>query len=99
MHHFAPGDVGNLALVTGAGLLQTATHPAAARRFLAFLVSQQAQAFAADEVNEYPVVRGVALPVYFLPFDRAVALSPSLDFERLSDLEATLRLLREQGLL
>jgi iron(III) transport system substrate-binding protein len=99
MHHFAAGDVGNLALVTGAGLLRTATHPEAARRFLAFLLSPEAQAFAAAEVNEYPVVPGAALPDYFLPFDRAVALSPSLDFERLSDLEATLQLLRQQGLL
>src|SRR5690606_8681471 len=46
MHHFAEGDVGNLALVTGAGLLHTATHPEAARRFLAFLLSEDAQAFA-----------------------------------------------------
>lgn len=99
MHHFAAGDVGNLALVTGAGLLATSTHRTAARRFLAFLLSDEAQDFAADEVHEYPVVPGVALPAYFLPFDRAVALSPSLDFERLSDLETTLDLLRAQGLL
>lgn len=99
MHHFAEGDVGNLALVTGAGLLRTATHPEAARRFLAFVLAADAQAFAATEVNEYPVVPGVALPPSFLPFDRAVALSPTLDFERLSDLEATLDLLRRQGML
>jgi iron(III) transport system substrate-binding protein len=99
MHHFAAGDVGNLALVTGAGLLETATHRSAANRFLAFLFSPEAQAFAADEVHEYPVVPGMTLPAAFLPFDRAVALSPSLDFERLSDLEATLALLRQQGLL
>jgi iron(III) transport system substrate-binding protein len=99
MHHFAEGDVGNLALVTGAGLLETATHRDAARRFLAFLLTPEAQAFGVEEVNEYPVVPGVTLPAAFLPFDRAVALSPSLDFERLSDLEATLQLLRQQGLL
>jgi len=99
MHHFAEGDAGNLALVTGAGLLNTATHRDAARRFLAFLLSPEAQAFAAEEVNEYPVVPGAALPERFLPFDRAVALSPSIDFERLGDLEATLQLLRKQGLL
>lgn len=98
-HHFAEGDVGNLALVTGAGLLETATHPEAARRFLAFLLTGEAQAFAASEVNEYPVVADVPLPDRLLPLDRAVALSPTLDFGRLSDLEATLDLLRQQGLL
>jgi iron(III) transport system substrate-binding protein len=98
-HHFAEGDLGNLALVTGAGLLRTAAHPTAARRFLAYLLSEPAQAFAVGEVNEYPVAPGTTLPSSFLPFDRAVALSPSLDFERLSDLDATLDLLRRQGLL
>lgn len=99
IYPFAEGDVGNLALVTGVGLLETATHPDAARRFLDFLLTEGAQAFAAEEVNEYPVIPGMALPDRLLPMDRAVTLSPTLDFGRLSDLEATLDLLRRQGLL
>jgi iron(III) transport system substrate-binding protein len=99
IHRFASGDVGNLALVTGAGMLETATNRDNAARFLAFLLSEEAQASAAASVYEYPVVRGVDLPSYFLPFEEAIDLSPELDFERLRDMEGTLQLLREEELL
>ena len=94
-YHFGAGDAGNLALVTGAGLLTHGGHRAAARRFLQFLLSPEAQAFAAEEVHEYPVTRNVAVPSFFLPCDEAVALSPAFDFERLRAIEATTQLLRE----
>ena len=99
VHHFAEGDPGNLALVTGAGVLATSARRAAARRFLAFLLSDAAQSEAAATVQEYPVVRGATLPPTLLPLDRAVSLSPTLDFERLRDLDATLQLLRAEELL
>lgn len=99
LHHFAAGDVGNLALVTGAGLLATSDHRAEALRFLSFLLSPEAQAMAAASVHEYPVMAGTALPAAMGTLDRALALSPALDFERLRDLDATLRLLREAELL
>ena len=99
LYHFAAGDVGNLALVTGAGLLSTGTHRTAALRFLSFLLSAEAQAFAAEEVHEYPVVRGTALPAYMMPFDRALALGPDLDPAALADLDSTLDLLRAKELL
>ncbi len=99
IHRFASGDVGNLALVTGAGVLATATHRENALRFLGYLLSAEAQEAAAETVHEYPVVPGVELPSYFLPFDEAVGLSPDLDFEQLRDMEGTLQLLRDEDLL
>lgn len=98
-HHFAAGDTGNLALVTGAGLLNTSSQPDKALAFISYLLTQDAQAFAAETVREYPVVRSAAVPDYLLPFDEAAALGPEFDFERLRNLERTLDLLREQGLL
>lgn len=97
-YHFAAGDVGNLALVTGAGILANADQSSAVR-FLSFLLSPGAQAFAAEEVHEYPVVRGTVVPAHLLQFDEAMALSPLFDFEALRNLEGTLALLRDQGLL
>ncbi len=97
-YHFAPGDVGNLALVTGAGLLKTSKH-AAAERFLAFLLSPEAQRYAAREVHEYPVMQVGRLPRYLLQQDEALQLSPAFDFEKLRDLDATLELLRAEGVL
>lgn len=99
IHRFAPGDVGNLALVTGAGLLQSGANDANAARLLSFLLSEEAQAMLAENVREYPVLRDAPTPPYLLPFDEAARLGPDIDFERLRDLEGTLRLLREEELL
>jgi iron(III) transport system substrate-binding protein len=99
IHHFEAGDPGNLALVTGAGLLKNAPQPEAAKRFITFLLSQEAQQFAANQVNEYPVTADVTLPDHLMPMDRVLELSPQFDFERLkAELEPTLQLLREQEL-
>lgn len=99
VHRFASGDVGNLALVTGAGLLETGAHDANAARLLSFLLSEEAQAMLAETVHEYPVLRDAPVPAYLLPFDDAARLGPDLDFERLRDMEGTLRLLRDEELL
>ncbi|HEX7010911.1 MAG TPA: iron ABC transporter substrate-binding protein [Phycisphaeraceae bacterium] len=98
MHHFAPGDAGNLALVTGAAILRHGDQPEAARRLLSFLLSPEAQRFAAWSVHEYPVVHGTETPSYLLPMERVIMLSPAFDFEQLRHLDQTLELLREAGL-
>ncbi|MFB6247016.1 MAG: iron ABC transporter substrate-binding protein [Salinibacter sp.] len=98
-YRFAKGDLGNLALVTGAGVLQTSDQSAAAQRFLQFLLSEEAQSFAANRVNEYPVVSGTEVPDYMVPVDSALALSPEFDLQRLQEMDPTLDLLRDVGLL
>ena len=99
MYRFADGDFGNLALVTGAGVLQTSDQTGAAHDFLRFLLSQEAQSFAATQVNEYPVVSGAEVPDYLIPVEDALALSPEFELDRLREREATLELLRDVGLL
>jgi len=99
MYHFASGDVGNLALATGAGQLATSDQPGDVRDFLQFLLSEQAQRFAATRVNEYPVVEDVQVPEYMTPVREMLQISPTFDFRQLSDLDATLRLLRDTGAL
>jgi iron(III) transport system substrate-binding protein len=98
-YHFEDGDLGNLALVTGAGRLQTSDQSAEAHRFLRFLLSERAQAFAATSVNEYPVIPGATVPDYMLPVEEALRLSPEYDFERLEEIDATLEMLRDVGAL
>lgn len=99
MYHFAKGDVGNLAMVTGAAQLATSDNAAEAQQFLSFLLSQQAQTFAAKSVHEYPVIRDVELPDYMLGAEEAFNLSPEYDYEQLKQLESTLNMLREAGLI
>ena len=97
--YFAPGDPGNLVNVAGAGILQGAGNPDAAHRFLAFLLSEAAQQYVADEVFEYPVVDGVEPATRLVARDRLSDLQAGVDLNELRDLEATLDLLREVGLL
>lgn len=97
-HYFANGDVGNLALVTGAGILKTSKNLASANRFLLWLLSARGQQYFASEVIEYPVISNTVLSSGLLPLNQALAKGPKIDFEKLR-LDSTLRLLREVGLL
>jgi iron(III) transport system substrate-binding protein len=99
MYHFEEGDLGNLALVTGAGALQASDQSDAAQQFLQFLLSEEAQSFAATQVNEYPVVSGTPVPDYMMPVEEALRLSPEFELERLQEMDPTLKLLRDVGAL
>jgi iron(III) transport system substrate-binding protein len=99
MYHFAEGDLGNLALVTGAGVLQASDQSEAAHQFLQFLLSEQAQSFAASRVNEYPVVSSTSVPEYMMPVKKSLSLSPETDLQRLEEMDPTLELLRDVGAL
>ena len=98
-YHFADGDIGNLALVTGAGMLNTADETEAAQDFIRFLLAEEAQTYAAQTVNEYPVVQDTELPPYLLDADAALRLSPEFDMERLREIDETLNMLRDADLL
>lgn len=98
-YHFEEGDIGNLALVTGAAQLQTADNLRLAQQFLSYLLSKRAQEYAAQSVNEYPVIKEATLPDYMLEAEKALKLSPEYDYEQLKNLEETLNMLREVGLI
>jgi iron(III) transport system substrate-binding protein len=99
-HYFAAGDAGSLGLVTGAGVLKTSRNPSAAQRVLRYLLSPPAQQFFVSEVFEYPVIRSsVIMPASLLPLPDALRRSPRLDLERLTDLDGTLKLMRDLGIL
>ena len=58
--YFAPRDPGYVVDVSGAGLLRSSRHKAAAQRFLAFLVSRKGQEIIAHSISfEYPIASGV----------------------------------------
>ncbi|MBW6454959.1 MAG: iron ABC transporter substrate-binding protein [Trueperaceae bacterium] len=96
---FADGDIGNLVNVAAAGVVATSRNVDAAERFLAFLLSAEAQAYFTDEVYEYPVVPDVAANPRLATFEALLAASPDVDLDVLEDLDGTLDLLREVGLL
>ncbi len=96
-HYIGNGDPGALVLVAGAGILKTSENKDIAREFIDFLLDEPAQQYFASEIKEYPVAAGVE-PEGDLP-PMASLNPPDVDLGSLSDLEGTLRLLREVGVL
>jgi iron(III) transport system substrate-binding protein len=97
-NHFLDGtDAGSLVNVAGAGILASTDAEASARRFIEFMLSNESQQYFATETFEYPLVAGVAGPEGQPPLDQIQ--SPALDLSDLSDLEATLTMLSETGVL
>jgi iron(III) transport system substrate-binding protein len=96
--YFAPQDPGYVIDVSGAGILKSSTHKAAAQKLLAFLVSRQGQEIIAHSISfEYPIASGVATVAPETPFSR---LQPnSITIPELGDGSAAISLLREAGLL
>jgi iron(III) transport system substrate-binding protein len=99
--HFAPGDPGYVVDVSGAAVLKSSTHQAAAQKFLAFLVSKQAQEIIASPSKsisfEYPIGSGVTTQAPETPFSQ---LQPyPITIAELGDGSTAIALMRQAGLL
>jgi len=97
--HFAAGDIGNLPLVAGVGVLATSDNSADAVKFVEFLISKGAQTFITEKGNEYAVIPGIPSPPTLEPYETLLKITPKVDIATFADLEGTLKLLREVGLL
>ena len=95
--YLTDGDPGALVNVAGAGILTTAANPDGARAFVEYLLSPQAQEYFATETKEYPLIEGVEPDPNLPPLDEIG--TPEIDLSNLSDLEGTLELLQEVGIL
>ncbi len=97
-NHFPPGgDPGSLVNVAGAGILTSSGAREAAERFVTYLLDDEAQRYFADETFEYPLVAGIPADDKLPPIDEIEA--PQIDLSDLEDLQGTLRLLNEVGVL
>jgi iron(III) transport system substrate-binding protein len=90
------GDPGALVNVAGAGILASADQADSAQQLVDFLLSEQAQTYFAEETKEYPLAAGVEPDPELPPLDEIG--TPEIDLSDLSDLEGTLQLLREVGI-
>ncbi len=98
LHYYAPGDPGYLVNVSGAAVLKSSHHKAAAQRFLEFLVSREGQeVLARSDSYEYPLRPGVTPPAGLRPFSelQPASLTPS----ELGDGSEALALEQKVGLL
>ena len=96
-YYLKNGDPGALVIVAGTGILRTADNPEEAQRFVDYLLAEEAQQYFADETYEYPMIEGVQSPEGLVPLQEIE--TPEVDLGDLDDLQGTLELLRETGVL
>jgi iron(III) transport system substrate-binding protein len=99
--HFAPHDPGYVIDVSGAAVLKSSKHQAAAQKFLAYLVSKAGQEIIANPAKsisfEYPIASGVTTLAPEMPFDQ---LQPyPISIAQLGDGAEAIALLKQAGLL
>ncbi|HEY7830485.1 MAG TPA: extracellular solute-binding protein [Solirubrobacteraceae bacterium] len=98
LHYYAAGDPGDLLNVSGAAVLKSSSHQAAAQAFVAFLVSKEGQeVIAYSHSYEYPLRPGVSPASSLRPFNQLQPASISL--AELGDGSASLELEQKLGLL
>jgi len=96
LHFFSDGDTGALINVSGIGLL--ANQPDADGQALVdYLMSTAGQEYFATKTFEYPLVSGVATAPGLTPLDQLDA--PDINLSDLDELEATITMIKEAGLL
>lgn len=98
LHYFGPGDPDSLVDVSGAGVLASSKHAAAAQKFLAYLVSKPGQTIiGTSDSYEYPLGSGVTTSEPLRPFDQLHP--PALTVADLGDGRSSLAMLQQAGLL
>jgi iron(III) transport system substrate-binding protein len=96
-YYFTNGDIGGLFLVASAGILDSTKHREEAERFIEYMLSPAAQQYFTDETHEYPLVTGVDADPELQPLSEIDP--PEIDLSDLTDLEGSLEMMRETGIL
>jgi iron(III) transport system substrate-binding protein len=91
------GDPGALVNAAGAAVVKGSDHEDAARDFIKFLLSREAQEYFAKDTKEYPLAAGVKPEASLIPLDSIE--QPELDLSDLDDLKGTVDLLEKTGVL
>ncbi|MDV6012424.1 iron ABC transporter substrate-binding protein [Haloechinothrix sp. LS1_15] len=97
IHYAEQDDPLALVNIAGVGILNSSDNQDAAEEAAAFLVSEDAQQYFADETAEYAVRDGVTSTVHDLPPIDELP-SPDIDLSELAPLEETLEMLQDVGL-
>ncbi len=97
-YYFPRETAGNLVNVAGAGALASSRQPEAAHALIRFLLSPEAQRYFVVETREFPVIQA-GIDTALLAHAPQANEIPQLDLNALEDLEGTLRLLQQAGIL
>lgn len=96
-YHPRAGDVGAMVNVAGVGIVNTTDNKEAAEAFVRFLLRESSQQFFNTETNEYPLSANIQLNPILIPLQQIQ--TPDVDLTKLEDLDGTLQLLQELGIL
>ena len=96
-YFFLNGDIGGLINVAGAGILKTSEKQENAKALLDFLLSVEGQEYFRNETKEYPLIQEVEADPLLPPLDQIQ--TPEIDLNDLDDLDGTLELLQDAGVL
>lgn len=96
-HYFTNGDIGGLINVAGVGILAGSGQEAQAEAVVRAMLSETAQHYFAEQTREYPLASGVSPVDELPPLDEYNA--PDINLNDLDDLQGTLELLTELGLI
>lgn len=94
---YTNGDPGALVNVAGVGVLASAENTDNAQALIEYFLSEEGQLYFADETFEYPLVTGVEADPRLVPL--AEIQTPDIDLSDLDNLESTLELLTDVGLI
>lgn len=96
-YYFRSGDVGAMVNVAGVGLVNTTDNREAAAAFVRFLLRESSQQYFNTETNEYPLSANIPINPVLVPLSNIT--TPNINLSDLDDLEGTLQLLLELGIL
>ncbi len=96
-YHPRAGDVGAMVNVAGVGIVDTSDNKEAAEAFVRFLLRESSQQYFNTETNEYPLSAKLQLNPILVPLSEIQ--TPNVDLTKLEDLDGTLQLLQELGIL
>lgn len=91
------GDTGAMLNVAGVAIIDSAANRAEAQIFVDYLLGQKAQEYFNRETNEYPLSATVETNPILTPLSEINV--PDIDLSALEDLDGTLQLLTELGIL
>ena len=99
-NYFLPsGGPGSLIMVSGAGVLNSASNSENAQRFIEFLLSVPGQQYFASQTFEYPVIEGVKTVSLLAPLEDLDAVAVDMALGDLSDLSGTQDMLLDLGII
>jgi len=96
-YYLEEGGPGAVILVSGAGILETSKNKEISEQFLEFMLSIIAQQYFTGQTFEYPVIEDVNIHRLLNPLSEIN--SPDIMMADMVDLEGTLKLLRDTGVI